>query len=104
MIARRAPLALLALLALPAVAVAQGPPLTLPEASQAATASQRIGLTDITVNYHRPAVKAADRLGRPGAVRPGVARRRQREHRAVVLDAVHRSAASSSPPATTACT
>ena len=48
MIARRAPLALLVLLALPAVAVAQGPPLTLPQPSQAATATQRIGLTDIT--------------------------------------------------------
>ena len=60
MIARRArfsPIALLALLALPALAVAQGPPLSLPEASQAATASQRIGLTDITVTYHRPAVR-----------------------------------------------
>ncbi len=60
MIARRArfsPIALLALLALPALALAQGPPLSLPEASQAATASQRIGLTDITVTYHRPAVR-----------------------------------------------
>ena len=57
MIARRAPLALLVLLALPALAQAQAPPLALPEASQAATASQRIGLTDITVKYHRPAVR-----------------------------------------------
>ncbi len=60
MIARRArfsPLALLAVMALPAIAVAQGPPLALPQASQAATASQRIGLTDITVKYHRPAVR-----------------------------------------------
>lgn len=51
MIARHAPFslpALPALLALPTLAVAQGPPLALPEASQAATASQRIGLTDIT--------------------------------------------------------
>ena len=35
----------------------KAPPLALPEASQAATASQRIGLTDITVKYHRPAVR-----------------------------------------------
>ena len=61
MIARRARLAapalftLLALLAQPAFA--QAPPLALPQASQAATASQRIGLTDVTVTYHRPAVK-----------------------------------------------
>jgi hypothetical protein len=38
-------------------ALAQAPRLTLPEASQAATVSQRIGLTDITVTYHRPAVR-----------------------------------------------
>ena len=57
MTARRAPLALLVLLALPAVAVAQGPPLALPQASQEATASQRIGLTNIAVKYHRPAVR-----------------------------------------------
>ena len=50
-------LALIAVLALPAPAIAQAPPLDLPDASQAATASQRIGLTDITVRYHRPAVK-----------------------------------------------
>jgi hypothetical protein len=38
-------------------AFAQAPRLTLPEASQAATVSQRIGLTDIRVTYHRPAVR-----------------------------------------------
>jgi len=66
MIARRArlaPLALftllasLALVSQPAPTFAQAPPLALPEASQAATASQRIGLTDVAVKYHRPAVK-----------------------------------------------
>jgi tetratricopeptide (TPR) repeat protein len=50
-------LAPLALLALPASSFAQAPPLALPQASQAATASQRIGLTDVAVKYHRPAVK-----------------------------------------------
>lgn len=38
-------------------AFAQAPRLTLPDASQAATVSQRVGLTDITVTYHRPAVR-----------------------------------------------
>lgn len=51
------PLALLALLTQPAPSFAQAPPLVLPQPSQAATASQRIGLTDVTVTYHRPAVK-----------------------------------------------
>ena len=50
-------LALLVLLAHPASVLAQAPPLALPQASQAATASQRIGLTDVTVKYNRPAVK-----------------------------------------------
>lgn len=49
-------LAQLALLALPAPSFAQ-PPLALPEPSQAATATQRIGLTDIAVSYHRPAIR-----------------------------------------------
>ena len=40
------------------------PPLTLPEASPAASASQRIGLTDITITYHRPAVKQREVWGR----------------------------------------
>lgn len=56
MIGRRAPLVVLALLALPAASVAQ-PPLALPQPSQAATATQRIGLTDIAVTYHRPAIR-----------------------------------------------
>ncbi|HEY7370045.1 MAG TPA: DUF2911 domain-containing protein [Thermoanaerobaculia bacterium] len=41
---------------LPAAALAQTPPLTLPQASPEATVTQRIGLTDITISYHRPAV------------------------------------------------
>jgi tetratricopeptide (TPR) repeat protein len=56
MAARLARLALIVLLA-PAGVYAQNPPLKLPEASPAATVSQRIGLSDITVRYHRPAVK-----------------------------------------------
>lgn len=45
-----------ALLAATPVLVAQAPPLTLPEASPRATVSQTVGLTDIDVSYHRPAV------------------------------------------------
>jgi hypothetical protein len=37
-------------------ALAQAPRLTLPDASPHATVSQRVGLTDITIDYHRPAV------------------------------------------------
>ncbi len=47
----------LAVLALPAASRAQAPTLSLPEASQEASALQRVGLTEITVKYHRPAVR-----------------------------------------------
>lgn len=39
-----------------ASAIAQSPPLALPEASPAGSVSQTVGLTDITISYHRPAV------------------------------------------------
>ena len=39
-----------------APAVAQAPRLTLPDPSPRASVSQRVGLTDITIDYHRPAV------------------------------------------------
>lgn len=52
-----APLAAVVLaLALAAVAAAQAPPLTLPQPSQGATVAQTVGLTEITVTYHRPRV------------------------------------------------
>ena len=38
-------------------ALAQAPPLEVPDPSQAASVSQRIGLTDLTVSFHRPAVR-----------------------------------------------
>lgn len=48
------------LLALPllagSVALAQLPPLTLPQASPKASISQMVGLTEIGITYHRPAV------------------------------------------------
>jgi hypothetical protein len=37
-------------------ALGQLPPLDLPQASPEASVSQRVGLTDITITYHRPAV------------------------------------------------
>ena len=37
-------------------ALAQLPPLNLPQASPQASVEQQIGLTDITISYHRPAV------------------------------------------------
>lgn len=55
--ARRAVLlSLLALAAQAPVAAAQSAMLTLPDVSQHARITQRIGLTDITIDYHRPLV------------------------------------------------
>jgi tetratricopeptide (TPR) repeat protein len=56
---RRHPFLVLAALGLglcAEAARAQAPPLTLPQASPAASVSQTVGLTEITINYHRPAV------------------------------------------------
>ena len=49
-------LAAAALLAAASPAAAQTPPLSLPEASPRAMVSERVGLTDIEIRYHRPAV------------------------------------------------
>jgi tetratricopeptide (TPR) repeat protein len=54
--------AALILTALPAAA--QLPPLEVPDASPAASVSQRIGLTDITIQYHRPAVNKREIWGK----------------------------------------
>jgi hypothetical protein len=51
---------LLALAAAAFVSAQQPPKVRLPQASQSATVTQTIGVTDITITYHRPAVK-----GRP---------------------------------------
>lgn len=48
------------LLALP---LAAQPPLTSPQTSPQASVSQRIGITDITINYHRPGVKEREIWG-----------------------------------------
>jgi hypothetical protein len=60
----RAALALVALCATASPAVAQGPPLTLPQPSPAATVTQQIGVTDITISYHRPAVNKREVWGK----------------------------------------
>ena len=46
----------LSLAALPGLSSAQSFVLDLPRASQRAEISQRIGITDITIHYHRPLV------------------------------------------------
>jgi len=46
----------LAPLALPLPLAGQSPPLTLPQASPEASVTQAIGVTELTVHYHRPAV------------------------------------------------
>jgi tetratricopeptide (TPR) repeat protein len=51
------------------VASAQSALLNLPRESQRASVSQRIGITDITINYHRPQVKGRKVLG-PGSQQP----------------------------------
>jgi hypothetical protein len=48
--------ALLAMLAFSTTAFAQLPPLSLPDVSQEASISQTVGLTRITIDYHRPGV------------------------------------------------
>jgi TolA-binding protein len=54
---KRSPFLALGVWALCAAALdAQAPPLTLPNASPKASVSQTVGLTDITISYHRPAV------------------------------------------------
>jgi hypothetical protein len=60
----RAALVLVALCATVHPAAAQAPPLTLPQPSPAATITQQVGLTDITISYHRPAVNKRDVWGK----------------------------------------
>ncbi|MDX1421066.1 MAG: DUF2911 domain-containing protein [Rubricoccaceae bacterium] len=58
---RSASLLVIALLA--ATAAAQGPALTTPRASPHARVMQTVGLTDLTVDYHRPGVNGRDIWG-----------------------------------------
>lgn len=44
--------------------LAQAPPLTMPDASPAATVSQTIGITNVTISYHRPAVNKREVWGK----------------------------------------
>lgn len=45
-------------------ALGQVPPLTVPDASPAASVSQTIGLTNVTISYHRPAVNKREIWGK----------------------------------------
>ena len=56
--------AVLSLILLVAVSAAAQPALRLPEASPAATVGQTIGITDISITYHRPAVNKRKNLPR----------------------------------------
>ncbi len=49
--------------ALASTAFAQAPPLTVPQPSQAASISQTVGLTEITVTYNRPRVQGREVWG-----------------------------------------
>ena len=57
-------LSLAVLLLCAGAAVAQLPPLNVPQASPAATVSQQVGLTDIKIDYHRPAVNKREVWGK----------------------------------------
>ena len=57
-------IAAVAFVAAAGTAAAQGPALTLPQPSPAATVSQRVGITDITITYHRPAVNKREVWGK----------------------------------------
>ena len=46
------------------MALGQAPPLTVPDASPAATVSQTIGITNVTISYHRPAVNKREVWGK----------------------------------------
>jgi tetratricopeptide (TPR) repeat protein len=54
----------LAALATGQVTLAQAAPLTVPQPSQAATVSQTVGLTEISVTYHRPRVQGREIWGK----------------------------------------
>jgi tetratricopeptide (TPR) repeat protein len=45
-------------------ALGQAPPLAVPDASPAASVSQTIGLTNVTISYHRPAVNKREVWGK----------------------------------------
>ena len=45
-------------------AFAQSPPLTLPQPSQGASVAQTVGLTEITITYHRPRVQGREIWGK----------------------------------------
>ena len=54
--------------------------LNLPRASQHAVVSQRIGITDITINYHRPLANGRQVWGKARSLRPSMAGWSEREY------------------------
>ena len=59
---------------------AQTPKVDFPAASPACTLKQRVGLTDIEIDYSRPGVKESHDFWRHRSLRPGLAHRRKRRH------------------------
>jgi tetratricopeptide (TPR) repeat protein len=57
-------LAFAALVLAAGAVLAQAPPLTVPDASPGATVSQTIGITNVTISYHRPAVNKREVWGK----------------------------------------
>jgi hypothetical protein len=55
--------------AMSGVSLAQSFVLDLPDQSQRAEISQKIGITNITIKYHRPLVEKSQDLGWAGSVR-----------------------------------
>src|SRR5512142_1029117 len=57
-------LAFAAVVLLAAALLAEAPPLAVPDASPAASVSQTIGITNVTISYHRPAVNKREVWGK----------------------------------------
>jgi hypothetical protein len=79
----------LLLTTLTGVSLGQSLVLDLPDQSQSAQITQRIGITDITIRYHRPCGERPKGLGRAGSVRASVARGREHQYRDLVQRSGH---------------
>ena len=67
------------------MAYAQSTILDLPRASQHAVVTQRLGITDVSINYHRPAGQQTQDMGQHRALWRRVAGRRQRKYHHCIL-------------------
>jgi hypothetical protein len=61
------------------------PKLAFPEASPTATLKQRVGVTDIEINYNAPQHERPRHLRQIGALRRGLAHRRQQRHASITF-------------------